>query len=37
MKRVIVAVLCGLLIGAEEFAAKGAKDVYLDAKEAGIE
>jgi hypothetical protein len=37
MKMVIAAVLCGLLMGAEEFVPKVAKDVYLDPKEAGIE
>src|SRR2546421_11700723 len=37
MKMIIAAVLCGLLIGAEEFVPKLGKDVYLDPKEAGIE
>ena len=37
MKTLIVAVFCGLLIGAEEFSPKVAKDVYLDPKEAGLE
>ena len=35
MKMIIAVVLCGLLMGAEEFVPKVAKDVYLDPKEAG--
>ena len=37
MKMIIAAVLCGLLMGADEFVPKVAKDVYLDPKDAGIE
>src|SRR2546421_3125611 len=37
MKMIIAAVLCGLVIGAEEVVPKLGKDVYLDPKEAGIE
>jgi len=33
----VVAVMCGLLVGAEEFVPKVGKDIYLDPKEAGIE